>query len=76
MDYQTLKIAIGADRVGIVTMNRPEVRNAMNTQMMTDRIFAASMWTRTWRPAWFSRVAGRLLQRRGPAQARGMTDAT
>ena len=36
MDYETLKIAIGTDRVGIITMNRPEVRNAMNTQMMTD----------------------------------------
>jgi enoyl-CoA hydratase len=36
MDYETIKVAIGVDRVGIVTMNRPEVRNAMNTQMMTD----------------------------------------
>jgi len=36
MDYGTLKVAIDADRVGIVTMNRPEVRNAMNTQMMTE----------------------------------------
>src|SRR5689334_25339078 len=36
MDYQTIKIEIGADRVGLITMNRPEVRNAMNTQMMTD----------------------------------------
>jgi enoyl-CoA hydratase len=36
MDYETLKVAIGDDRVGIITMNRPEVRNAMNTQMMTD----------------------------------------
>ena len=36
MDYETIKIDIGEDRVGIVTMNRPEVRNAMNTQMMTD----------------------------------------
>ena len=36
MDYETLKVAIGEDRVGIITMNRPEVRNAMNTQMMTD----------------------------------------
>ena len=31
MDYETLKVAIGADRVGIITMSRPEVRNAMNT---------------------------------------------
>jgi len=36
MGYQTLRVAIGADRVGIVTMHRPEVRNAMNTQMMTE----------------------------------------
>jgi len=36
MDYQTIKIETGADRVGLITMNRPEVRNAMNTQMMTD----------------------------------------
>ena len=36
MTYETLKVAIGEDRVGIITMNRPEVRNAMNTQMMTD----------------------------------------
>src|SRR6185503_10019296 len=34
MSYETLKVAIGADRVGIVTMSRPEVRNAMNTRMM------------------------------------------
>ena len=44
MDYETLKVAIGADRVGIVTMSRPEVRNAMNTQMMDELrdCFAAS----------------------------------
>jgi enoyl-CoA hydratase len=36
MDYETLQVAIGPDRVGIVTMNRPEVRNAMNTRMMTE----------------------------------------
>jgi len=36
MGYQTLRVEIGADRVGIVTMHRPEVRNAMNTQMMTE----------------------------------------
>jgi enoyl-CoA hydratase/carnithine racemase len=34
MSYETLKIAIDADRVATVTMNRPEVRNAMNTAMM------------------------------------------
>ena len=36
MDYETIKIEIGEDRVGIVTMNRPEVRNAMNTEMMIE----------------------------------------
>ena len=36
MSYETLTVAIGDDRVGLITMNRPEVRNAMNTQMMTD----------------------------------------
>jgi enoyl-CoA hydratase len=36
MQYETLKVAIGDDRVGIITMNRPEVRNAMNTQMMRE----------------------------------------
>ena len=36
MGFQTLRVEIGADRVGIVTMHRPEVRNAMNTQMMTE----------------------------------------
>src|SRR5262249_16374738 len=36
MDYQTLKVEIGTDRVGIVTMHRPEVRNAMNTHMMSE----------------------------------------
>jgi enoyl-CoA hydratase/carnithine racemase len=36
MGYQTLKVAIGEDRVGIVTMSRPEARNAMNTAMMEE----------------------------------------
>src|SRR5262245_25144636 len=36
MDHETLKVEFGADRVGIVTMNRPEVRNAMNTRMMEE----------------------------------------
>src|SRR5262245_13407160 len=36
MDYETLKVEWGPDRVGIVTMSRPEVRNAMNTRMMTE----------------------------------------
>ena len=36
MTYETLKVEIGADRVGIITMNRPEARNAMNTKMMEE----------------------------------------
>lgn len=35
-EFETLKLAIAADKVGIITMNRPEVRNAMNTAMMKD----------------------------------------
>jgi enoyl-CoA hydratase/carnithine racemase len=35
-EFATLSLSIGADRVGVVTLNRPDVRNAMNTQMMTD----------------------------------------
>ena len=35
-DFATLRLSIGADRVGLVTLDRPDVRNAMNTQMMTD----------------------------------------
>jgi len=36
MQYETLKVATGADRVAVVTMNRPEARNAMNTAMMRE----------------------------------------
>ena len=36
MTYETLKVAIGEDRVGLITMNRPEARNAMNTRMMEE----------------------------------------
>jgi enoyl-CoA hydratase len=36
MSYQTLKVEIGPDRVGIITMSRPEVRNALNTAMMEE----------------------------------------
>lgn len=36
MTYETLQVAIGADRVGVITLNRPEVRNAMNTTMMAE----------------------------------------
>ncbi len=35
-EFATITLAIGADKVGLVTLNRPEVRNAMNSQMMTD----------------------------------------
>jgi enoyl-CoA hydratase/carnithine racemase len=36
MSYETLKVAFDADRVGIITMSRPEARNAMNTRMMKE----------------------------------------
>jgi enoyl-CoA hydratase/carnithine racemase len=36
MSYHTLKFAVGEDRVGVITMNRPEARNAMNTAMMQE----------------------------------------
>jgi enoyl-CoA hydratase len=36
MAYDTLKLAIGEDKVGIITMNRPEALNAMNTRMMEE----------------------------------------
>lgn len=35
-DFATIRLAIGPDKVGLVTLDRPDVRNAMNTQMMTD----------------------------------------
>jgi enoyl-CoA hydratase/carnithine racemase len=34
--YETIKLEIGADKVGIITMNRPEALNAMTTQMMRE----------------------------------------
>jgi enoyl-CoA hydratase/carnithine racemase len=36
MTYDTLKVALREDRVGIVTMSRPEALNAMNTRMMEE----------------------------------------
>ena len=36
MQYETLDIAIGEDRVGVITLNRPAARNAMNTRMMEE----------------------------------------
>ncbi|HEX2334978.1 MAG TPA: enoyl-CoA hydratase-related protein [Hyphomicrobiaceae bacterium] len=35
MPYETLQVAF-TDKVGIITMNRPEARNAMTTRMMTE----------------------------------------
>jgi enoyl-CoA hydratase len=35
-DFKTVNVTIDADRVGTITLNRPEALNAMNTQMMTD----------------------------------------
>ncbi len=34
--FETLKFEIRPDRIGIVTLNRPDVMNAMNTAMMTE----------------------------------------
>jgi enoyl-CoA hydratase/carnithine racemase len=34
MHFETLTIGLGEDRVGIITLNRPHARNAMNTLMM------------------------------------------
>lgn len=34
--YETIKLEIGADRVGVITLNRPDALNAMNTQMMRE----------------------------------------
>jgi enoyl-CoA hydratase/carnithine racemase len=36
MQYDTLEVGIGPDRVGTVTLNRPAARNAMNTRMMEE----------------------------------------
>lgn len=36
MGYETLNFSLGDDRVGMITMNRPEARNAMNTRMMEE----------------------------------------
>lgn len=34
--FETLKVEIDADGIGVITMNRPDALNAMNTQMMRD----------------------------------------
>jgi 2-(1,2-epoxy-1,2-dihydrophenyl)acetyl-CoA isomerase len=39
MDYQTL-IVSEADGLGIITLNRPEMMNALNTQMRAELLFA------------------------------------
>ena len=55
MTYDTLKIAIGEDKVGVVTMNRPEALNAMNTRMMEELrdVFSRLLRrARSRRPAW------------------------
>ena len=36
IQYETLKLEIDSRRVGIITLNRPDVLNAMNTCMMTE----------------------------------------
>jgi enoyl-CoA hydratase len=35
-EFATLKFEITPEKIGVITLNRPDVRNAMNTQMMTD----------------------------------------
>lgn len=35
-DFETIKIVIGPDKVGIITLNRPEAMNSMNTLMMRE----------------------------------------
>ena len=34
--YETITLEIGPDKVGVITMNRPDALNAMNTQMMRE----------------------------------------
>ncbi len=36
LQFETLKVSIGDDKVGVITMNRPDIMNAMNTVMMTE----------------------------------------
>jgi enoyl-CoA hydratase len=36
LTFETLQVALGADGIGTITLNRPDALNAMNTQMMTD----------------------------------------
>ena len=36
MTFETLSVAIDVTRVGVITMNRPDALNAMNTAMMQD----------------------------------------
>ena len=41
-DYQTLRVEMHGAHVLIVTLNRPEVANALNTQMGRDLL---DLWT-------------------------------
>jgi enoyl-CoA hydratase len=36
MSYETLSVEIGDDKVGVITMRRPEALNAMNSRMMEE----------------------------------------
>ena len=36
LQFETLEVAFGEDKVGVVTMNRPDALNAMNTMMMRE----------------------------------------
>lgn len=43
MSYETIDIARGSSQdegIGIVTLNRPKVLNALNTQLMTELVDA------------------------------------
>ena len=35
-DFETIILAVGTDKVGVVTLNRPEAMNSMNTLMMRE----------------------------------------
>jgi enoyl-CoA hydratase len=35
-NFETIQLALGEDRVGLITLNRPEALNAMNTMMMRE----------------------------------------